>query len=357
MFSFKINNIPTLFIKGFTAADVQAILDFVRDAHSHSSHGSNTVLFIDTPATGATVEAIVKLVAEGFRVVYRDHHGFDGEVLDDPDKQRSTATAKLRSVLGDDCTLTVRRLHPACSTLVEVGEFQEAMAMVADPDADGLTAAMKASGIFYEGLDDDAAKLDGEPALQVTGTELSQLLVKGIVTLPSFDPKRPEAREKATQKLFSQWVAVVQGDARAREALQAGVVAYEDAVRVSMELIPNARAVAPGVMLVDVVDSPIFDVGTLNAQLEKMPDCRVTVLRKEHGPIASLHGVQYSLAVAKEFQDRIDLRDLLAPGMKSDPQSGVVINVSFLLHVSEDVWESQVLPALRSEQGALSGEA
>jgi hypothetical protein len=110
-------------------------------------------------------------------------------------------------------------------------------------------------------------------------------------------------------------------------------------------------------MLVDVVDSPIFDVGTLNAQLEKMPDCRVTVLRKEHGPIASLHGVQYSLAVAKEFQDRIDLRDLLAPGMKSDPQSGVVINVSFLLHVSEDVWESQVLPALRSEQGALSGEA
>ena len=123
------------------------------------------VLFIDTPITGATVEAVGRLKAEGFRVVFRDHHGIDGEPSNGRERKVVAAAAKLSQLLGTDCHIVVRALHPACSTLVTVGEFPDAVAIIADPDADGLTAAMKAAGVSYPGLDDDAVRLDGEPAV------------------------------------------------------------------------------------------------------------------------------------------------------------------------------------------------
>src|SRR5581483_10774817 len=106
--------------------------------------------------------------------------GIDGEPSNDREARVVAATGQLSQLLGADCVITVRRLHPACSTLVSVGEFADAIAIVADPDPDGLTAAMKAAGISYAELDDDAAKLDGEPQFQVTGSYLSQLLAKGM---------------------------------------------------------------------------------------------------------------------------------------------------------------------------------
>lgn len=243
--------------------------------------------------------------------------------------------------------ITTRTLHPACSTLVQVGEFKDALAIVADPDADGLTAAMKAVGIFYEGMDEDAAKLDGQPSLQVTGTPLSQLLAKGVATLPIYDPQRPDERERAQQRLFSQWVSAVQGDQRAVDALQGGVTTYDDAVQSSHDIAPSAREIAPGVVLVDVVETPFYDVGTLLALLEERPGCKVTVIRKGKGPIAALHGVQYSLAVAKAFQQDIKLPSLLPAHAKSDPSGGIISNLSFLLHVNEHVWKDHIFPGLQ----------
>ncbi len=346
MICFPIKAVPTLFIKGFTADDVQTILEFVRRADSNSMARTRNVLFIDTPITAPTVEAVHKLKAEGFRVIFRDHHAVEGEPASDRDRQVISATEKLRQHLGDDCFITTRGLHPACSTLVTVGEFKDALAIVADPDADGLTAAMKAVGIFYEGMDEDAAKLDGQPSLQVTGTPLSQLLAKGVATLPTYDPQRPDERERAQERLFAQWVSAVEGDQRALDALQVGVTTYDAAVLASHEIAPGAREVAPGVVLADVTETPFFDVGTLLALLEKRPGCRVTVIRKGNGPIAALHGVQYSLAVAKDFQVEIKLPSLLPEHARSDPKGGIISNLSFLLHVSEDVWIEHILPGL-----------
>lgn len=346
MISFKLNGIPTLFIKGFTAADIETMLNFARDASHHSKGTSNTILFIDTPITAPTVEAVHKLKDEGFRVVYRDHHGIDGEPTNDRDRQVSMATAKLTQLLGDDCTITVRRIHPACSTLVETGEFAGALAIIADPDPDGLTAAMKAVGIYYPELDSDAALLDGEPSLQVTGSPLSALLAKGVATLPPYDPARPREREKALEQLFMRWVATVKGDARAAASLEAGVEAYDQAVEVARGLAPTAVEVAPGVMLVDTVESELYDPGTLMAILEKRDGCKITVLRKDKGPIAALHGIQYSLAVTKNYQKKVNLQNILPTTTKSDPKLGVISNVTFLLHVSDLVWHDQVLPEL-----------
>lgn len=345
--SFAINKVPVLFVRGFTAADVQTMIEFVRNADAARSTRSDTVLFIDTPETERTVEAVQKLRSEGYRVIFRDHHEVEGMPATESDRQAILCTAKLRQLLGADCHITNRRLHPACSTLVEVGEFKDAIAIIADPDADGLTAAMKAAGIFYSGLDEDAARLDGEPSLQVTGTPISQLLAKGLATLPSYDPARPGERERAQEKLFSAWVAAVQGDARALAHLEAGVANYDAAVLVAEQLAQTAEEVTPGVLLVDATDSPLYDVGTLTALLEQIPGCRITVLRRSNGPIAALHHVQYSLAVAKSQQNQINLKYLVPSHFRSDPRAGVITNVSFLLHVSQEKWEEYVLPALK----------
>lgn len=354
MISFSINSVPTLFIKAFTSGDVESILEFVREANAMRSSASDTVLFIDTPITLRTVEAVVKLKEEGYRVFFRDHHGIDGEPVNQRDVLVQQGTAKLEKLLGDDCVITVRRLHPACSTLVEAGEFENAVAVIADPDPDGLTAAMKAVGICYPELDGDAALLDGEPFLQVTGSPISQLLAKGAATLPSYDAKNHDLRERSTQKLFSDWVAAVQGDKPAEERLMKGVAAYDDAVVVAQDLSRTAKEVLPGVVLVDCTDQPVYDPGTLISILEKSHDCRISVLRKSLGPIAAHHGVQYSLAVAKPYQDKVNLQKLMPLDTRSDPQYGVITNVSFLLHVSEYFWHEQVLPGLRAliEQSA-----
>lgn len=347
MIKLTINNVPTLFIKAFTQDDIETIMQFVRQAASFHSGSDNTILFIDTPITAATVEAVEKLNRERFKVVFRDHHGIDGEPHNDREKQVVVNLKKLNSILGKNCNVTVRRLHPACSTLVKVGEFEDAVAIIADPDADGLTAAMKAAGVYYEGLDDDAALLDGEPQLQVTGTPISQLLAKGIAVIPSYDASRPKDREIAQQKLFSDWLKAVSGNQAAQDRLQEKVAAYDEAVQVSQELAKTAEFIAPGVVLVDVADKALYDPGTLNALLELDPACRIMVIRKSLGPIAALHGIQYSLAVAKVCQKEINLHDLVPKDAKSDPKLGVISNVSFLLHTNEDVWNKEVLPRLK----------
>jgi len=347
MITLTINDVPTLFIKAFTGADVSTILEFVRRAANLSDRGGEPqVLFIDTPITRATVEAVEKLAEEGYQVIFRDHHGIDGEPANDREGQVVASTEKLRRLLGDDCLITVRRLHPACSTLVSAGEFASAVAIIADPDADGLTAAMKAAGVTYPGLDEDAALLDGEPQFQVTGTPLSQLLAKGMAVLPSYDPARPKDRLQAQQKLFEDWFKAVSGNEAARQRLAEQVVAYDAAADVSRRLAATATTIAPGVVLVDAVDSAVFDPGTLNALLENDPACLVSVVRKSLGPIAAHHGTQYSLTVPKAHQQAINLHDLIPAHAMSSPEAGIISNVSFLLHVSEDVWKAEVLPRL-----------
>jgi len=80
--------------------------------------------------------------------------------------------------------------------------------------------------------------------------------------------------------------------------------------------------------------------------MESNPLCQIIVLRKSLGPIAAIHGIQYSLSVAKNCQDKINLHDLVPANAKSDPEAGIISNVSFLLHISEYVWKDEVLPRL-----------
>ncbi len=348
MISFKIKNVPTLFIKAFYAEDVTCILDFVRRAADMRRDTNTNILFIDTPITAKTVDAVEKLTQEGYTVHFKDHHGLEVEAISDRDKLVEVSTKKLQALLNENCTITVRSKHPACSTLVSPGEFEDALAIVADPDADGLTAAMKAAGIYYDGLDDDAAKLDSEPREQVLGSPLSQLLAKNLAVLPSYDAQNPHERERTQEQIFNCVVSAVQGVMKAESKLLEGVKKYEQGVKVAQDLAKKATLVAPGTFLVNVCDTPVFDPGTLMILLEEDPQCQITVMRKDRGPIAALHGVQYSLAVARVYRDEVNLQKLVPKDAANNPQKGIISNVSFLLHVNEEAWYEHVLPGLKS---------
>ncbi len=83
--------------------------------------------------------------------------------------------------------------------------------------------------------------------------------------------------------------------------------------------------------------------------MESRNGVKVTAQRKSQGPIAAkCGGVQYSLAVTKASQAEVNLQELLPAGFASSPEAGIISNTTFLLHVSESVWNETVLPALQS---------
>lgn len=345
MFSIKIATHPVVFSKFFAAADREVVLAAIPE-------GTKRAVFIDTPATPHLVATIESLISKGIVVVVRDHHD-----VPKPRNQRESEIAnaanRVRELVGDNALISNRQANPACSGLIQVGEFAtEGTVLVADNDPDGLTAAMKASGLTYEGMDTDAATLDGARSKQTAErlTPLALLLVKGLATLPPFDANRPQVSEDAKSKLFQEFVAAASGEQTAIDSLNRKVEAYEASVKMAEGIAAEASEPASGVVMVNAVGKPRHDLITLTERLESRPGCRVTVVRKDNGPIAAKHGgVQVSIAVVKAEQAKINLQELLPTGFVSSPDTGIISNTTFLLHVSENVWNETVLPALKAK--------
>ena len=350
MFKIIMAATPVLFSKFFAAADREAVLAAI-------PQGTRRVVFIDTPATNELVATLEALKADGVEIHVRDHHDCPNPA-NPRAKQIADAAMRIRELCGANAVISNRKANPACSSLIEVGQFAgEGTVIVADPDPDGLLGAMKAAGVFYPELDADADVLDGGRVGQ-TADKLSAnayLFVRAMSTLPTFDAARPQVSEDAKAKLFNDFVSVVNGDSEARVRLEKGVETYEAGVREAEKLAGTVTDLMASVAFVDLMTSPRFDLTTLASKMESRAGCKVTVQKKAQGPIAAKHnGVQYSLAVVKAFQAEINLQGLLMPGFTSSPESGIISNTSFLLHVSQEVWESQVLPALRARFAAAS---
>lgn len=348
MFNITISGTPVNFTKFFGAGDKDSVLAAIAE-------GTKRVVFIDTPSTAHLVGTIESLISRGVEVVVRDHH--DVPSPRNPREQEiHDAAQKTRELAGSNATISDRATHPACSGLIEVGEFSgEGTVIVADPDPDGLTAAMKAVGVVYDGLDADAAVLDGARSEQTAErlTPIALLLVKGMATLPPFNAERPQVSEEAKGKLFAEFATAAGGDAAALESLGRKVEAYEAGVREAEAIAATATQPVSGVVMVDAVGKPRHDLSTLATKMEAQPGCRITVVRKDNGPIAAKHGgVQISLAVVKAQQASINLQELLPSGFTSSPEAGIISNTTFLLHVSESVWNETVLPALTTRLAA-----
>lgn len=333
MFQFSIATVPAVFTKFFAAADREGTLAAIPAE-------TKRVLFVDTPSTPELAETVKALVELGVEVHVRDHHRGEGRTPE--------VAEAVEVVLGERARIVNRADAPGCAALVELGEFSgEGTVIVADPDLDGLTAAMKAAGVSYEGLEQDAEIFDVRPKQGPdTLTPLGWTVVRALSTLPPFNPKRPEVAEKAKAELFGAFVAAASGDAEAGAGLEAKVAAYEAGVAEAKKLAEGISSPCAQVAFVDTCGAPRHDLTTLTRAMEAT-GAKVTVVRKDMGPIAAAHGVQYSLAVVKRYQEEIDLRNLVPEGSESSPAAGLISNTTFLLHCSEKVWEETVLPALR----------
>lgn len=304
------------------------------------------VLFVDTPATQLLVQFVKELVELGVNVIIRDHHDVD-EVRSTRDQEVRDSVECLRALVPE-AVISNRKANPACASLVDLGEFSdEEVFIIADPDLDGLTASLKARGLTYPGLEEDSSILDG-PRNMRTPENLSPtglLMERSMSTLPGFDhPKF----EKFRDELFDTIASAVGGDQSAIQTLTDKVKIYEQQVAVAHILAETSVEVVPGVRLVDVRESQRFDLGTLSGLLGVFTGTKVTAILKKDGPVAKVFGSQVSLAVKKEFQQEINLQGLLPGGFESSPEAGIISNTSFLLHVSEEIWNMEVLPALRT---------
>jgi hypothetical protein len=340
MIQTTINTTTVFFSKFFSANDSNAVLEAI-------PANAKKVLFVDTGATPDLAATIKSLVEKGVNVTIRDHHKREG--------RNPEAADTIEQILGDNAKIVDRKTAPGCATLIEFGEFSDYDVIVADPDYDGLVAAMKACGVSYEGMDDDAELFDVRPKQSAdTLTELGWTAVRALATLPPFNKERPEISENAKKQLFERFVAAAQGDQDERGELEKAVAAYEAGVAEAKRLLAEKMSKpCTGVVHIDSVGAERSDLNTLTRGMES-EGAKVTVVRKDFGPIAGKpggHGTQYSLAVVRKHQDEIDLRTLVPEGMETSPQAGLLSNVAFLLHCSEDVWNSTILPALESHLG------
>lgn len=346
MLNLTINNTPVIFtkpFKGLTPEELAAL----------TQADPKRVVLIDIPPMPGLVQVIhqVREACANTKVILRDHHDVDGNPTMPRDLEIRASADQVRGLLGESATISTRSQNPACSSLIKAGEFQGAgHFLIADNDLDGLTAAMKAAGVTYPGLDEDAAILDGPRVAQTREKGLSalaELLVKGMATLPAYNPTNPAPSEKAKQDLWNSFISATQGDERSRSSLESKVAEYEATVAEAERLATTLQEIHPGVVFVDATQAAKYNLTILGQKMEAVPGCKVTVVKKDNGPIASVHGgIQYSLAVVKSAQAAVNLQTLIPEGHESSPKAGIISNTTFLLHCSEENWNKVVLPAL-----------
>lgn len=335
MFVLKILLTPVIFSKFFAQAEGEVVLATIPT-------NTKRVVFVDTGVTPMLAETIRTLSERGIEVHIRDHHRGEG--------RNPEAAIAIEALLGNErVKIVMRASAPACAGLIGLGEFTgEGTVIVADPDLDGLTAAMQAAGVSYDGMLADADVFDVRPKQSAeTLTSLGWTAVRSLSTLPAFDKDKPQMSENAKCELFSIFVAAASGDVTARESLETRVVTYEAGVTEAKRLLAEkVSRPCSQVVLVDTVGANRSDLNTLSQGMEKL-GAKVTVVRKNEGPIAKAHGVQFSLAATLTAQkEGLDLRALVPEGTVTGIPAGLLSNTSYLLHCSEEVWTKIILPAL-----------
>ena len=373
MFTLKIASVSVCFSKFFSPTEGEAVLAAITEV-------TRRVVFVDTGVTPVLADTIRALVERGVEVHIRDHHRGDGRTPE--------AAGAIEALLGNErAKIVTRAASPACAGLVGLGEFAtfcpfcngsgegdagvtgchtcgwtnrvgEGTVIVADPDLDGLTTAMKAAGVTYPGMDSDAEIFDVRPRQSAeTLTTLGWTAVRALATLPAFDAAKPKVSEEAKAEIFGAFVAAASGDTTAREGLESRVSAYETGVAEAKRLLAEkvSRPCA-AVVLVDTVGAKRSDLNSLSKGMERL-GAKVTIIRKGEGPIAKSEreagrpAVQFSLGVVVDAQKEIDLRTFVPEGTLTGVPAGLLSNVPFLLHCSEKVWKEIILPELVSKFG------
>jgi hypothetical protein len=323
-----------MYTKAFTMQEGKDLGERLgRVAASVDETGKKKFLIVDHPPTAGLVPLIEGLLAAGAEVHLRDHHA-------DTDRN-GQIVARCRELLGKNAVITTRAEHPSCSTLVEVGEFAGEF-IIADSDMDGVTAAMKASGVSYPELDMDAAILDG-PASGKTAEALSPLGFRFVQAWGAIPALGDRNRDRVLTQVVEAFTSAAQGEQSGFDVLDTLAVEYERKVETSKSLAKTAELLAPKLRFLVVPEGVNFDPPTLANELDR--DMFVSGRQVTTGPIVKVFGSQISLARTKAGES-IDLAALAAqvfgarPEAGWKPEDGIISNTPFLLHLSPERWEA-----------------
>lgn len=326
MIKFEINASTIVLAKAFKAEEGSSLAAEI--AKECGDLTGRRVVVIDHPPTQGLLPLLGGLVSTGAVVHLRDHHA-------DGDRDGSTV-AVCREILGERAVISTRALHPACASLVEVGEFRDAI-IVADADQDGLTAALKAARVSYPELNEDAAILDG-PASGKTEQALSPLgfaLVRAWGAIPAFGDRNRDAVVTSVALAFA---SAIGGNTDGIGELDRLAVEYERKVAGAKALAATATEPFAGFRIVSVPADAEYDPPTLASEIDRgvLVSGRVV----STGPITKTFGTQVSLARTKAGETIVDLSTLVPTDWARGPEAGVISNTPFLLHLSPERWEA-----------------
>jgi hypothetical protein len=341
MNAIQLNNTPAFFAKAFRTEDGVAIATAIVAVFAGDLSGRRVVV-IDHPPTAGLKPLLEGLINAGAEVHLRDHHA-------DADRDGQVVVA-CRALLGDRAIVMTRSEHPACATLVQVGEFAGDI-IVADADQDGITAALKAAGIHYDGLEADAAVLDGPATGKTEGslTPLGWALVRAFGAISAFGDRN---RDAVFTQVVEAFASAAKGEALGFKELDRLAIEFERKVASARALATSATIPFVGFRFLEEVPAGAeFDAPTLAIELDR--GVLVSGRQVATGPIAKSFGAQVSLARTKAGEDVVDLAKLAEevfgtrPETGWKPEDGVISNTPFLLHLSPENW-IKFQPVLKS---------
>jgi len=329
-----VNGVKGVALKPFSKPD-EDLLTLIR--------GSKRALFIDLAASPAMKETIQALKSEGVEVVaYRDHH-----YSPDSKNPRDIATAEsadeISSDLGDSAKFETRENAPSCARLVDLGEAvrDKIDLIIHHGDTDGFFGYLKASGLSYEGMDDDADILDSRGD-ESKLTEQGKLFKEALVSVPAFNRNRPDISNKSKQELQEEFISYLESNLSEESAkpLREKAKAAVEQAETTEELIKLIEVLDGGIAYVDttVVGRRKYDPKALSNSMERLDGVKVTAQKKNFGPLASKDSDQIS--IARPARDKeTDLRKYVPENAESSVEAGRIFNTPFLLHLREDLFE------------------
>jgi hypothetical protein len=331
-FTMMIGPVPTFFTKVKRPPHVPEVLEFV-ESYAQSKY----VVFIDISPNRYLFEAVKHLTKGGYEVTVITHHDFVGEPRNENERHLRATAEDLRGLLKDRARITNRQEFPSSLQLLKAGECRRAV-IIADGDADGLSAAMYGADVHsYNQLPADAALFDAAPERKLSVSPVGLLLIKSLALTVD---------EKQKREVFNSWLLASQGDDEARDSLEVRFPQWEATANQAAELARRAKDIFPGVFLADAVFKPRYDLNTL-AQIFEQRGASLFVVRQSFGPVAfATCDVNYRMHAIQSAPDRLDVQDLLPPGYDNSPKEGIMAHGSFLLWVSERIWQETILPAL-----------
>jgi hypothetical protein len=308
---------------------------------------SQSVYFVDTPPTQNLLETLKTLKLQEKILAVFDHHGIS-EAKTEGEKEILAIQKQIEVLHGG--IHTTREKAPGCAQLFEAGIAKKGDLVVADPDPDGLISALKLCGVTYEGLEQDCAILDG-PRSEIKEENLSEyarIFRLSLSALPDFSSPEYQNKKKLLFMNFVLWVETKEQnnpnytvyknflEAKAKEHQEQ----VTEALRLLNESTINYASKNDRVILSETNTTSTqkkFDIETI-AKAHEIGF--FSVLIKKSGPIASIHGEQFTIVRTKKAEKAgINLLSIF-DGFQKTIEAGLIANTPFIVHCSKEIYWS-----------------